>query len=274
MADLLKKIADQTRNDLSLRKREISLRDLESLPGYEKERKGFYNALRSDETVTVIAEIKKASPSKGIIRENFDPKKIADQYLKGGAAAISVLTDEPFFQGSLCYLADVASVSPLPLLRKDFILDPYQIKEARAWGADAVLLIVTMYEGNQLSELLDAASEFGVETLVECYHEAELRELDWNRVQIAGVNNRNLSTFEVDLHRGVSILKEVPQGVVSVSESGIHSPEDLLILWQNGIQSALIGEHFMRQKHPGEALREMSDHFLELKERNQNADAV
>lgn len=274
MADLLKKIADQTRNDLSLRKREISLRDLESLPGFEKERKEFYKALRSDETVTVIAEIKKASPSKGIIREDFDPKKIADQYLKGGAAAISVLTDEPFFQGSLRYLADVASISPLPLLRKDFILDPYQVKEARAWGADAVLLIVTMYEGNQLSELLDAAIEFGVETLVECYHEAELGELDWNRVKIAGVNNRNLSTFEVDLHRGVSILKEVPQGVVSVSESGIHSPEDLLILWQNGIQSALIGEHFMRQEHPGEALREMSDHFLELKERNQNADAV
>lgn len=261
MDNLLKKIESQTKQDLAKRKREISLRDLESLPAYEKGRKDFYSCLKNELTVTIIAEIKRASPSQGVIRKEFNPIKIADQYLKGGAAAISVLTDKPFFQGSLEILSQVASVTPLPILRKDFIVDPYQVKEARAWGADALLLIVSMYEGNQLTELLDAAEEYGMSTLVECYHDHELTELDWERVNIAGVNNRNLTTFEVDLHRGIRSLKKVPDHVVSVSESGIHSQDDLRVLWENGIQSALIGEHFMKQHDPGEALRDLIEAF-------------
>ncbi len=213
----------------------------------------------------MIAEIKKASPSKGVIRDDFDPAKIAGQYVENGASAISVLTDEPFFQGSLDYLEKVSEISPIPLLRKDFIVDPYQVKEARAYGADAVLLIVTMYEGSQLSELLAAAKEFGLQTLVECYLEEELTTLEWRDIEIVGVNNRDLTTFIVDLHRGIEILKQAPEGVVRVSESGIHQPEDLKLLLENGIHSALIGEHFMRQPDIGKALNDFMIKFEDLK---------
>ncbi len=261
MANILEKITDQTKEDLQKRKRKVSLRDFESFPGYEKSRLDFAKALKKVETVSVIAEIKKASPSKGVIRDDFDPVKIAEQYIENGASAISILTDEPFFQGSLQYLEKVSELSPIPLLRKDFIIDPYQIKEARAFGADAVLLIVTMYEGSQLSELLSAAKEFGLQTLVECYHEEELVGLDWNQINVAGVNNRDLTTFEVDLHRGVEILKQSPEGVVRVSESGLNQPEDLHFLLENGIHSALIGEHFMRQPDIGKAVKEFISKF-------------
>ncbi|MCC5906495.1 MAG: indole-3-glycerol phosphate synthase TrpC [Balneolaceae bacterium] len=261
MADILEKISDQTKVDLTKRKREVSLRTLESMPGYEKERISFGNALKKKGSVSIIAEIKKASPSKGVIRKDFDPLKIAEQYIENGASAISVLTDEPFFKGSLSYLEKVSIISPIPLLRKDFIVDPYQIKEARAFGADAVLLIVTMYEGSQLSELLAAAKEFRLDVLVECYYEEELKGLNWDEIEIVGVNNRNLSTFEVDLHRGVEILSQAPEQVIKVSESGLHKPGDLNVLFENGIHSALIGEHFMRQPDIGNAMKEFIDKF-------------
>lgn len=264
MADILEKITDQTREDLKKRKRKISFRDLESLPGYEKKRLNFFSALQSD-SVSIIAEIKKASPSKGVIRADFNHLKIADSYIKNSASAISVLTDEPFFQGSLKYLEEISGISPIPLLRKDFIVDPYQIKEARAYGADAILLIVTMYEGSQLSELLAAADEIGLDVLVECYSRDEVESLDWNEIEILGVNNRDLKTFEVDLHRGIELLKMAPDEVITVSESGIHKPDDLLKLYKNGIHSALIGEHFMRQPDIGTGLKQFLDEFEEIK---------
>ncbi|NBC04699.1 MAG: indole-3-glycerol phosphate synthase TrpC [Bacteroidetes bacterium] len=264
MADILEKIANQTREDLIKRKREISFRDLESLKGYEKDRLNFAEALRSD-SVSIIAEIKKASPSKGVIRADFDALNIADDYIENGASAISILTDEPFFQGSLKYLEQVSGISPIPLLRKDFIIDPYQVKEAKAYGADAVLLIVTMYEGNQLSELIAAANEFGIQALVECYEQEEVENLDWDEVQILGVNNRDLKKFEVDLHRGIELLGMAPDEVVTVSESGIHKPEDLMKLYKHNIHSALIGEYFMTQPDIGDGLKRFIDEFEELK---------
>lgn len=266
MADILEKIADQTLEDLKKRKREISFRDLESLKGYEKKRLDFARALRTD-SVSIIAEVKKASPSKGVIRADFDPLKVADAYIENGASAISVLTDEPFFQGSLKYLEQISDISSIPLLRKDFVVDPYQIKEAKAYGADAVLLIVTMYEGSQLSELLAAANEFGIQALVECYEREEVESLDWDEVQILGVNNRNLKTFEVDLHRGIKLLEMAPENVVTVSESGIHKPKDLMKLYKHNIHSALVGEYFMRQPDIGEGLKRFLDEFEELKEK-------
>ncbi len=255
MADILQKIAEKTREDLVKRKREISLRELDSFSMYEKSRLDFLSSISRPDKINIIAEIKKASPSKGIIRNDFDPADIAEQYIDNGAAAISVLTDEPFFKGSLKYLETVAAISPIPLLRKDFILEPYQVKEARAFGADAVLLIVTMYDGTQLDELLAAANEFGLAALVECYHESELQRLNWDKVQIVGVNNRNLSTFEVDLHRGIDLLCSTPDHVIKVSESGLHSPDDLKLLHRNGIHAALIGEHLMKQQNIGEGLK-------------------
>lgn len=265
MNDILEEILEKTASDLSKRKREISFRDLESMELYNKERLDFKNALETNNSVSIIAEVKKASPSKGIIRADFNPLLIAEEYINNGARAISVLTDVPFFQGSLDYLEQISKISSVPLLRKDFIIEPFQVKEAKAYGADAVLLIATMYSGTQLSELLSAVNEFGLQALVECYHEEEFHALDWDRVEIVGVNNRNLSTFEVDLHRGVSILNQAPNNVVRVSESGLNQPEDILFLWENGIHSALIGEYFMRQNKIGESLNELITKFEALK---------
>lgn len=265
MGNILAEIVEKTTSDVAKRKREVTLRDLESMELYGCDRKDFRAALSLNNSVSIIAEIKKASPSKGIIRADFDPVKIAEQYIQHGAQAISVLTDEPFFQGSLRYLEKISKISTIPLLRKDFIVDPFQIKEARAFGADAVLLIATMYDGTQLSELISATKEFGLQALIECYKEEELMELEWDLVNIVGVNNRNLSTFQVDLHRGVSLLNSSPKGVVRVSESGLQDPEDILYLWENEIHSALIGEYFMKQEHAGKALKDLIDRFNLLK---------
>lgn len=264
MSDILQKIVEQTREDLAKRKRKVSFMDFSSFPSFEKERRSFSEALQKVDLVSLITEIKKASPSKGIIREDFDPLKLAEAYFENGASAISVLTDEPFFKGSLKNLESIAEISPVPLLRKDFLIDPYQVKEGRAYGADAVLLIAAICEGGQLSELLAATKEFGMQALVECYHQDEIDSLNWDEIEIVGVNNRNLSTFEVDLHRGIKLLQDAPDGVVRVSESGIHKPEDLKVLYDNGIHSALIGEHFMRQPDVGKALKNFIDEFEDL----------
>ena len=269
MATILDQIVEKTASDLAKRKRKVSWKDLESFKLYESEKASMAKALKKANVVSVIAEIKKGSPSKGIIRHDFDPEKLAKQYIKGGASAISVLSDEPFFMGSLDYLEAVAEVSKIPVLRKDFIIDPYQIKEAAAYGADAVLLIATLCRGDQLNELLAATKEFGLEALVECYHEEEVDDLDWELVEILGVNNRDLSTFEVNLHRGVELLKKSPVEIVRVSESGLSSPDDLVFLQKNNIDAALIGEHFMRKEDPGKALKEMIKKASEHMETNQ-----
>jgi len=257
MSSILDRITEKTKDDLSKRRQKVSFSDFDSFPRFEKERKSMSDALKRPDGVSIIAEVKKASPSKGVIRPDFNPEKIAESYVKGGASAISVLTDEPFFKGSSEYLEKVSDMSPLPVLRKDFILDPYQVKEARAIGADSVLLIATICEGSQLSELLAATKEFGLQALVECYHEEEVDGLNWEEIEILGVNNRNLNTFEVDLHRGISLLNKAPNNVVKVSESGIHKKEDIDYLRSEGIDAALIGEHLMKHQNPETALKDL-----------------
>ncbi len=257
MSSILEKITEQTKEDLEKRRRSLSMRDFDSFPLFEKNRMSMAKALDRPGNVSIIAEVKKASPSKGLIREDFDPIRIARKYMTAGAAAISVLTDEPFFQGSVKYLENISKISTVPLLRKDFIIDPYQVKEARAYGADAVLIIATICDGGQMDELLSAAREYELDTLVECYHSDELDALNWSQVEIVGVNNRNLATFEVDLHRGLDLLQKAPDGVVRVSESGIHKTEDIRLLAEAGIHAALIGEHLMKQPDPGQALKEL-----------------
>lgn len=257
MATILDQIVEKTAADLAKRKRKVSWKNLESLAGFEKKKHSMAKALKKDDHVSVIAEIKKGSPSKGVIRHDFDPVRLAEQYMDGGAAAISVLSDEPFFMGSLDYLQSVSEISYVPVLRKDFIIDPYQVKEASAYGADAVLLIVTICKGDQLHELLAATKEFGLEALVECYHEEEVDRLEWDKVKILGVNNRDLSTFDVDLHRGVDLLKKSPVETVRVSESGLTSAKDLEFLHKHNIDAALIGEHLMRKADPGDALKQL-----------------
>ena len=269
MATILDQIVEKTTSDLAKRKQKVSWKDLESFEGYEKEKMSMADALSDPENVSVIAEIKKGSPSKGVIRHDFDPERLATQYLEGGAAAISVLSDEPFFMGSLEYLQIVSSMSTVPVLRKDFIIDPYQVKEAAAYGADAVLLIATICNGDQLDELLAATKEFGLEALVECYHEDEIDRLNWHNIEIVGVNNRDLTNFEVNLHRGVKLLQKAPEHVVRVSESGLSTADDLAFLFKNDIDAALIGEHLMRKKHPGEALNELLEETAKSIEENE-----
>ncbi len=257
MSNILEKITKQTAADVAKRKQKVSFSDFDSFEGFEKERISFKKALKSENQVSVISEVKKASPSKGIIRPDFDPVDIALRYEEGGASAISVLTDQPFFKGDLSYLEAISKRVELPLLRKDFIIDPYQIKEAKAFGADAVLIIVAITEGNQLTELLHASKEFGLDALVECYDQHDFDRLDFDEVDILGVNNRDLKNFEVDVHRGVSILKQAPEGTVLVSESGLSSGKDLALLRNENIHSALIGEYFMRQDDPGQAVKDL-----------------
>lgn len=254
MSTILDDIVERTTADLHKRKREVSFSALNSIEGFETEIKSFKEALSGNDWVSIIAEVKKASPSKGIIRPDFDPVDIALRYEEGGASAISVLTDKPFFQGDLDFLLAISKRVSIPLLRKDFIVDPYQIKEAKAYGADAVLLIATITQGKQMDELLHAAKEYGLDALVECYDEADYQSLNMELVNILGVNNRDLKKFAVDVHRGIALLKKASIDTVLVSESGLSSGKDIALLQKEGIHAALIGEYFMRQSDPGKAV--------------------
>ena len=253
---ILQKIVTQTKIDLKKRISKRSLQSLESEWGYEKEFKSFSQAIRGKE-VKFITEVKKGSPSKGIIREDFEPVTLAKIYEDSGASAISVLTDEPFFKGHLSYMNDIAKQASIPILRKDFIIDPYQIAEAKAYGADAILLIVRILSNAQLDELLSVAKELHLDALVECYDIIDQERIDYEKVSILGVNNRDLEAFNVNVHRGVAQLKMAPESTITVSESGISTVEDIQYLQQNGIHAVLIGEHLMRQSNVGEELKKL-----------------
>lgn len=212
--------------------------------------RSFGAALRRDEgKLALIAEIKKASPSAGVIVESFAPVAIAKNYARAGVEAISVLTDEQFFQGRLDFLNAVRGVVPQPLLRKDFILDPLQVMEAAAAGADAILLIVAALDDEDLAALLETASLYQLDTLVEVHTLAELDRALETEAKIIGINNRNLATFEVDLAVTEKLSEQVPAEVILVSESGIKSAEDLARIKACGVDAVLIGEALMRGQH-------------------------
>jgi indole-3-glycerol phosphate synthase len=206
-------------------------------------------------TPAIIAEIKKASPSKGLLADEFDPAAIARDYERGGASALSVLTDEKFFQGSLADLAAARAATALPVLRKDFILDEYQVAEAGAHGADAILLIAAVLPAGSLRRLREYAGEFQMAALVEVHDERELEIALASDAAIIGVNNRNLGTFEVLLDTSVRLAERIPAGVVKVSESGITSAADIRRLHEAGFDACLIGEHLMQAPNRTEALR-------------------
>lgn len=205
--------------------------------------------------VRIIAEVKKASPSKGVIREDFEPVKIARRYEECGAAAVSVLTDEKYFQGSLDFLRRIRREVDLPLLRKEFIIDEYQIFESRAAGADAVLLIAAILEDSRLSSFYRLSRDLNMSALVEVHTKEEWERVKKISPRILGVNNRNLKDFTVDLSQTFHLRKEIPLKIVMVSESGIRTPEDLRLLSEHRIQAALIGETLMRAGDPGVALQ-------------------
>ncbi|WP_263840481.1 indole-3-glycerol phosphate synthase TrpC [Salinibacter sp.] len=252
---ILDDIIDDTRELVEQRKQETPASELKERPFYdEREPLSLAEALK-ERGLSFIAEVKKASPSKGVIREPFDPAAIAQQYAEHDAAAISVLTEPLHFEGALEHMAWIrAHVPETPLLRKDFIIDPYQLVEARAVGADAVLLIATALDPGLLAELHAAATELGLSCLVEVYEEEDLDKIDWEQVSVLGVNNRDLHTFEVDLDNSLRIFDQTPKGVGRVAESGLSDPETLVRLRKAGVNGVLIGEHLMRAEHPGEAL--------------------
>ncbi len=205
----------------------------------------------------VIAEIKKASPSKGLIRENFVPAEIARSYEQGGAACLSVLTDIDFFQGSDGYLQEARNACQLPVLRKDFVIDPYQIYEARLIGADAILLIVACLTDTQLSEFSALAHELGLDVLVEVHDQQELERALKLPTRLMGINNRNLRTFETTLNTTINLLGLIPEERIVVTESAIHLPEDVTLMRKHGVNAFLVGESFMRAEQPGEKLAEL-----------------
>jgi indole-3-glycerol phosphate synthase len=253
---LLDSIIQHKRGELEEKKRQVDLSALKGCRAYAAGTVSLVKAL-TDRRPAVIAEIKKASPSKDVIREEFQPGLIARQYAEGGAAGISVLTDHSYFRGRLEYIGEVKEQVDLPVLRKDFIIDPYQIHESRAAGADAVLLIAAVLEPELLFDLKELAKELGMDALVEVHTEEELQSLSGHSLELIGINNRDLATFETDLGVSMRLARHVPDGAVVVSESGISRPEDLQTLMEHGIQAMLIGEYFMRSAHPGKALHQL-----------------
>jgi indole-3-glycerol phosphate synthase len=221
--------------------------------------RGFANALRraAESRFGMIAELKKASPSRGLIREHFDPPALARELAAAGATALSVLTDEEFFQGSLNYLAAVSAAVEVPLLRKDFIVDEFQVIEARAHGADAILLIVAALDDAKLRNLHDAAKQQGLDVVCEVHDDAELARAVDAGCQIIGVNSRDLRTFKVDLNTALRLGPKIPAAVLRVAESGINNGEDIARLRAAGFDAFLIGESLMKAANPGEAFREL-----------------
>lgn len=241
------------------KKEEVELLRREGLQGPLREvapPRGFCRALTEFPGVAVIAEAKKASPSKGVIRPDFDPVAIAKAYKAGGAQAVSVLTDADFFQGSITYIPLVRAAVDLPVLRKDFIIDPLQIREASLFGADAILLIAAILDAARMRAYREEAEGLGMDVLVEVHDERELESALAAGSRLIGINNRNLNDFSVDLNTTFRLQRLIPPGIPVVSESGIASREDMLRLREAGITAALIGESLMRSGEQSLLLRE------------------
>jgi indole-3-glycerol phosphate synthase len=254
---ILNKIIENKRSEVERAEKSDSIDFLKSELQNLDNTKGFYESIRADGRTKVIAEIKCASPSKGVLRSEFNPVEISKSYFRGGASAISVLTDSRFFKGSRDHLRDVRSAVELPLLRKDFIIDPYQVYESRLYGADAILLIVAALDSTILGELLELAHSLDMDAVVEIHDEGELDKAIEAGSRIIGINNRDLKTFDVSLETSLRLCKLIPREKLIVSESGISSSDDIKRLKSAGINVLLIGEAFMRAPDPGEELKKL-----------------
>ena len=259
MSTILDDILAHKRHEINTARRQLPKADLERRAAAAQPARPFRAALERAAGVAVIAEEKKASPSAGVIRADFDPVAIARTYEANGAACISVLTDERFFQGHLRYLAEVRAAVRVPLLRKDFILDRYQLLEARAAGADAVLLIAEALPGDALPALLRQAGDVGLEALVELYDRANLARVLASGARLVGVNNRDLRSFHTSLEHTLALAEQVPADVCLVSESGIRGRADVARLAEAGVRAVLVGETLMRAADVGAALREITN---------------
>jgi indole-3-glycerol phosphate synthase len=257
---ILRNIIARKHEEIAARRRHCSISELRARAAEQAPSRGFVQALaRRIETgeAAVIAEIKKASPSKGVIRENFDPVAIAQSYEAAGAACLSVLTDVDFFQGTDTYLQQARAATALPVIRKDFLVDPYQVVEARALGADCILLIVAALDAAQLRDLNELALALGMDVLVEVHDGAELELALQLPNRLIGINNRNLHTFDVSLQTTFDLLPAIPQDRLVVTESGILTKDDVALMREKQVHGFLVGESFMRAGDPGEKLAEL-----------------
>lgn len=257
---ILKKIVDRKWEEIKERKQSISLEAMRDLAFANKDApRGFADALARSLKAgrsAVIAEIKKASPSKGVLREDFHPAEIAASYEEGGASCLSILTDRDFFQGHEDYLKEGRAACDLPVIRKDFIVDPYQVFEARAIGADCILLIAACLDDATMRELNLLAHELDMDVLIEVHDEEELHRALQLPNRLIGINNRNLHTFEVSLQTTFDLLDQIPEDRIVVTESGILNQEDVEAMRRHNVNSFLVGEAFMRTENPGETLAE------------------
>ena len=258
MSNILDKILATKREEIRLTSSYRPIEDLQREVGDVPIVRNFEQAIRNkiaNGESAVIAEIKKASPSKGVIREQFDPITIAQTYEQNGAACLSVLTDRDYFMGAAEYLVAARSATQLPVLRKDFIVDPYQIFEARCMGADCILLIVAALEQSQMLELEHVATQLGMSVLVEAHSQEEFERAIQLETSLIGVNNRDLRTFETSLETTFGLISALPEDRILITESGIHDRADVILMPERGVFAFLVGEAFMRQTDPGEALK-------------------
>jgi indole-3-glycerol phosphate synthase len=258
--DILQKIVRRKREEIAAGSAKRSLQQLQDDLKTAEPTRGFADAIAAKIAAGqpgVIAEIKKASPSKGVLRKDFHPAEIAQSYAQGGAACLSVLTDIDFFQGADSYLQQARAACTLPVIRKDFIIDPYQVYEARSIDADCILLIVSCLDDGSLRELNELAHQLGMDVLIEVHDEAELERALGVSNRLIGINNRNLRNFEVSLDTTLRMLNKIPQDRIVVTESGILSRDDVALMRQHDVHAFLVGEAFMRAERPGEKLQEL-----------------
>ncbi|MBQ0795257.1 indole-3-glycerol phosphate synthase TrpC [Zhongshania sp.] len=257
---VLKKILDRKREEVAERSATVSIAALQEQIKTASAPRGFVSSIEAKLAAghsAVIAEVKKASPSKGVIRENFIPAEIAASYEAGGAACLSVLTDADFFQGAEAYLQQARAACSLPVIRKDFIIDPYQVYEARAIGADCILLIAAALDDTAMSSLNTLAQGLGMDVLIEVHNAEELARTLPLGNRLVGINNRNLHNFETSLQNTFDLLAAISDQYIVVTESGIHSAEDVAAMREHGVNAFLVGEAFMRAAEPGEKLAEL-----------------
>jgi len=260
---ILDKIIEQKKLEITKEKQELPLSDIKNqLQNSNIPKNSFIAKIESDiakNNIAIIAEVKKASPSKGIIREDFDHLEIAKIYENSGASSISVLTDEKFFQGSKEYLTQIKKEVNLPLLRKDFIIDPYQIYQAKLIGADCILLIMSILSEEEAINLEKIAIENDLDVLVEVHNEEELQKALKLQTKLIGINNRNLKNMTINVNNSINLSKNIPQDKIIICESGISDKDDIKLMQENNINCFLIGELFMRQNDIGKKLQELSN---------------